>query len=107
METREKERKLRALAKSVPYAERLEDVATRRNPQRLLEETEAFRAAVTAVETKPMYRETGFADIKLMEDSRFRVATVLFEAGLHRSGYAQDIMRAMAPPRDTNRVGFG
>ena len=94
------ERALETLARSVPYAARLDELAQTRDPQRLLDETVAYRSAVEATSEQVQYRQTGFDDAKLFRDPRFLLATTLHEAGLYRSAYANDVLTAMAPPRE-------
>jgi hypothetical protein len=55
---------------------------------------------VEATSEQVQYRQTGFDDAKLFRDPRFLLATTLHEAGLYRSAYANDVLTAMAPPRE-------
>jgi hypothetical protein len=103
---RRRENALKALARQVPYATRLDELRQVRNPDRLLDETAAFTHAVTATERHGdlRYKTTGFDDDRLFRDPRMLLAHTLHEAGLYNSAYANDVLSAMAPARATRVI---
>ena len=74
-----------------------------RDVRRMRGETESFGIRRETKEAKPIFNNPGYYDDKLMTDTRFKLQTRLFEAGIVNNDYARALFNQMSRPNNSGQ----
>eukprot|EP00466_Bigelowiella_natans_P007156 jgi/Bigna1/88990/estExt_fgenesh1_pg.C_420005 len=87
-EEMEQQRRLDLLRQQV--ASQFEHVGI--DKDRVIQNTKAYQHALDAKNFKPLFEVHGYNIDELMQDQRFKIATALQAAGLHKNSYAKQVI---------------